>query len=92
MESVGAGTVIQRSSVRSVSNPLARIGNDRLLLDDVTVYGLRRQVIARKGEPPEVSDFLNTVERKHPQANVYAWCFEKEDGFWYLWIVWKETR
>lgn len=89
MESIGAGTAIQRSSVRSVVNPLARIGNDRLLLDDVTVHGLHRQVIARKFEPPDVDIYLATVRQKCPDAKVSTWMIEK-DEFFFLWMVWKE--
>ena len=25
-------------------------------------------------------------------AEVYAWCVFKDDGVFYLWIVWKETK
>lgn len=78
------------SSVRPTNRPLAWIGADRLLLDDVTRYGLHRRVVARKGEPPNVGDYLSTAQGR-TTANVYAWCVLRDDGFWYLWIVWKET-
>lgn len=64
---------------------------DRLLCDDVTIFDLRRMVVARKGEPPNVTDYLMTAQAQ-TKANIYAWCVLKDDGFWYLWIVWKETR
>ena len=67
------------------------IGADRVLLDDETIYGLRRWVVARRGEPPEVADLLEIVEGM-TQADVYAWCIEKDDGYWYLWMVWKEPK
>jgi hypothetical protein len=60
------------------------------LLDDITRYGLRRWVVARRGEPPEVTELLEIVAGI-TQALVYAWCVEQDDGYWYLWIVWKET-
>lgn len=89
MESVGAGIVTRRSSVHPPGQPLRWIGADRVLLDDITIYGLRRWVVARRGEPPEVGDLLGIVEGM-TQAEVYAWCVEKDDGYWYLWMVWKE--
>lgn len=89
MESICAEPVIRRSSVRSVESPLRWIGADRVLLDDVTVYGLRRWVVARRDEPPEVADLLE-IAAGMTKAEVYAWCIEKDDGYWYLWMVWKE--
>lgn len=77
-----------------MTRPLAWIGMDkadRLLADDVTIFGLRRMVVARKDEPPNVSDYLMTAQAQ-TTGQVYAWCVLKEDGFWYLWIVWKETN
>jgi poly(3-hydroxyalkanoate) synthetase len=67
---------------------------DRLLADDITVYDLRRIVVVRKGEPPNVSDYLAIAEGRTTAA-VYAWCVEREvneEPWWFLWIVWKETR
>jgi hypothetical protein len=92
MESVDAGTAKQCSTVRTVDKPLAWINGDRLLTDDVTIFGLRRYVVARRDDPPDVRAHLDMIENAHPTANVYAWCVEKDDGFWYLWIVWKETE
>lgn len=69
-----------------MSQPLAWIGSDRLLADDVTIFGLRRLVVARKDDPPNVTDYLMQMQ----DAEVYAWCVLKDDGFWYLWMVWKE--
>ncbi|MCZ2076191.1 MAG: hypothetical protein LC130_14465 [Bryobacterales bacterium] len=85
-------SAIPTSSVRRPSSPLAWIGmdkGDRLLADDVTPYGLHRLVVARRGEPPNVTDYLVTAQRR-TTANIYAWCVLKNDGFWYLWIVWKD--
>ena len=75
--------------MRHPNNPLRWIGADRVLLDDITRYGLRRWVVARLGEPPEVADLLEIVARI-TQAIVHAWCVAKDDGYWYLWMVWKE--
>lgn len=88
-EFVDAIAVVRRSACREFSNPLRWIGADRVLLDDVTEYGLRRLVIARRDEPPDVADLLEMAGQM-TQAEVYAWCVLKEDGFWYLWMVWKE--
>ena len=72
-----------------MNNPIRWIGADRVLLDDITRYGLRRWVVARRDEPPEVADLLEIVAQM-TQADVYAWCVEKDDGYWYLWMTWKE--
>ena len=88
MKFVSATTVKPISSVRSVDNPLAWIGSDRLLLDDVTVHGLRRQVIASKDQP-DVDVYLETIQQKCPDAKVSHWVIER-DGFFFLWMVWKE--
>lgn len=83
----GSVTIAKRfSPIRPVSQPLAWIGSDRLLADDVTIFGLRRLVVARKDDPPNVTDYLMQMQ----DAEVYAWCVLKDDGFWYLWMVWKE--
>ena len=82
----------ERSSrLRPTNRPLAWIGSDRLLLEDVTRFGLHRQGVARKGEPPNVEIYLSTVQRRYSNADVSHWLVEREDGFWYLWIVWKES-
>ena len=94
MESVNVPTAKPGSSVRPPVNPLRWIGADRVLCDDITVYGLRRWVVARHGEPPEVADLLEIVAGI-TQAVVYAWCVERVvngEAWWFLWIVWKETR
>jgi hypothetical protein len=77
------------SSVRPVDQPLAWIGNDRLLLNDRTTTGLRRRVIACKDEMPYQVEHLCQAYREAGKAKVDSWMFE-QDGFYYLWIVWKE--
>ena len=77
--------------VRSVDKPIAWLGADRLLLDDTTQYGLRRRVFARKGEWVDYLIHLKHARDMANGAEVYPWMFE-QDGFFYLWIVWKETK
>lgn len=89
MESVTASTATRPSSARPVDRPLGWIGSDRLLLDDTSAYGLRRYVVARKAEPPDVDAHMQVIEGS-TQSPVYAWCVLKDDGYWYLWICWKE--
>lgn len=78
------------SSLRPPKNPLAWVGNDRLLLDDQTVYGLRRKVIARKGDIPNQVTWLQAAYQQAGKADLNWWLVQKNDGFVYLWIVWKE--
>lgn len=78
------------SSLRPPKNPLAWVGNDRLLLDDRTVYGLRRKVIARKDDFPDYAAWLGAAYQQAGRAVVRWWIVQKNDGFVYLWIVWKE--
>lgn len=79
-----------RSAVRDVQDPITWAGPDRVLLDDVTVYGLRRMVIVRKGEEaPALEDWLTVARSKAQEREVYFWMFER-DGFNWLWIAWKE--
>ena len=83
---------VERSlPVRSVDKPIAWLGADRLLLDDTTQYGLRRRVFARKGEWVDYLIHLKHARDMAKGAEVYPWMFE-QDGFFYLWIVWKEKR
>jgi len=91
MASSSVVTAARRSRIRTVDNPLARIGSDRLLLDDVTAYGLHRQVIARRDEPPDVEVYLAAIRQKSPEADVSHWIVEKNE-FFFLWMVWKEPK
>lgn len=79
MESAVAIVAERRSACRDFNDPLRWIGADRVLLDDVTVHGLRRLVCARRGEPPAVADLLEIVAGI-TDADVYAWCVLKDDG------------
>ncbi len=79
------------STARPPEHPLAWIGSDRLLLDDVTPYGLRRKVIARKNEMMDMVMYLQLAMIQAGKATVHYWMFER-DGFWFLWMVWKVRR
>src|SRR5262245_1553864 len=77
--------------MRPVDRPLAWAGTDRVLLDDITVYGLRRFVVACKGDCPSEIAWLEQVARKAGEAEVKHWLVWKDDGYCYLWIIWKEA-
>jgi hypothetical protein len=66
---------------------LAFAGPDRLMLDDITPYGLRRKHIIRFGTLPDMSWVSTQLTRT--DRPVHAWAFmDKEVG--HLWICWKE--
>jgi hypothetical protein len=77
------------SGLRAMDNPIAWIGQDRLLCDDISRCGLRRRVIARRDEMPQQMEHLLQAYRLAGGAKVSWWMHLKE-GVWYLWIVWKE--
>lgn len=79
------------SILSPIDKPLAWIGSDRLLLNDVTVYGLRRKVIARKDDVPNVVGLLQVAFQEARDARVYWWLVARDNVF-FLWIVWKEGR
>ena len=91
MASSSVVTAVRGLPIRTVDNPLARIGSDRLLLDDVTRFGLHRQVIARRNESPDVEVYLAAIRQKSPEADVSHWIVEKNE-FFFLWMVWKEPK
>jgi hypothetical protein len=72
-------------------NPIAWIGDDRLLISDVTRYGLRRKLVARKGEPMDVETWMGVAEKEAQGNPVQGWLVEVGE-FYFLWIVWKETK
>ena len=88
MACTSASGAERSSRLRPTNRPLAWIGSDRLLLEDVTRFGLHRQVVARKNEPPNVNDYLAAIQQK-TNAEVHHWIVER-DGFFCLWMVWKE--
>ncbi|RPI95394.1 MAG: hypothetical protein EHM40_03330 [Chloroflexi bacterium] len=76
--------------LRPVDKPLAWAGPDRILLDDVTCFGLHRWVIARKNECPDQVSWLLEAFKRAGNADVRWRMVWKDDGYWYLWIYWKE--
>jgi hypothetical protein len=71
--------------------PIAWAGDDRLLLNDCTPYGLRRKVIARKsGWLANDQAWIEGAEKEAGRP-VMTFAFERDD-FFYLWIVWKDKR
>lgn len=79
------------SNLMPIDQPIAWIGDDRLLLNDRTIYGLRRKVVARKCEIPNVVQALQVAFQEARRAQVRWWLVQKEQNF-YLWIVWKEGQ
>jgi hypothetical protein len=88
---VSFGTAIMRDP----NKPIAWIGSDRLLLDDVTPYGLHRYVVANKSEPPDVTAYLKQIRNA---GYLETWLIEMDSngfllkGWWLLWIIWKEKK
>lgn len=79
------------SPVRPVDQPIAWVGADRILLDDVSRFGLRRQVIARRGEPMDVEIWVDAASNQSSMSRdrIHWWLVERGE-YWFLWIVWKE--
>jgi len=69
--------------------PVAWVGEDRLVLKDITRYGLNRRVIARKNVEPDVEAWLAVCEKEANGAEVWG-CLVQVENFYVLWIVWKE--
>lgn len=78
-----------RGDVRPPDKPIAWVGADRILLDDVTSLGLRRKVIARRDDIPNVVTWLQAAFEEAGNARVHWWLVDK-DPYSYLWIVWKK--
>lgn len=70
-------------------DPIAWVGEDRLVVKDCTRYGLNRRVIARKGDLPNVYDWLMHCNQEANDMQVYHWMVEVE-SYYVLWIVWKD--
>lgn len=71
-----------------INKPLTMFGHDRLLLDDISAYGLRRRVIARRADWPDVQAFLDVAKKEARGAEIYCWAYER-NGFYFSWICWK---
>jgi hypothetical protein len=72
-----------------LQKPLAWIGDDRLLISDVTRYGLHRKVVARKGGMMDVEGWVQVAERE-AQGNAVQGFLVEIGEFLFLWMVWKE--
>lgn len=73
--------------------PIAWVGADkadRLLISDVTQYGLHRTVVARKGELMDIEAWLQAAANDARRNEVHSWLIEIEE-FYFLWMVWKES-
>ena len=74
-----------------VMKPIAWVGADkadRLLISDVTRYGLHRTVVARKGEVMDIETWQQAIASE-AQSNEVT-CFLVEIGeFFILWMIWK---
>ena len=78
-----------RGDVRPPDKPIAWVGADRILLDDVTSLGLHRKVIARKDDIPNVVTWLQAVFDEARDAQVHWWLVQRGD-YMYLWMIWKK--
>jgi hypothetical protein len=70
---------------KSVSHPYW-VGNDHVVENVLTVFGLRRQHIIRKHGKPDLEMWV-----KASPANAHFWAFEDKQGDWHLIIAWKEA-
>lgn len=75
--------------MRPVDRPLAWLGQDRLLLDDC-INGMRRRVLAAKGDCPDMVSHLHQAYNAAGDADVDYWMAWR-NGYCFLWIVWKEA-
>ena len=64
-----------------------RVGDDLLVEDTVTRYGLRRKHIIRRGALPDVEAWKSAAPEG---ARVYWWTWKEEDDRWHLVICWKD--
>jgi hypothetical protein len=77
-------------AVRLPTEPLAWIGEDRVLLNDLTTLGMRRKVFARQDDVPNVVGLLQAAFEEARDAKVHWWLIGMPNGFIYLWIIWKK--
>ena len=78
-----------QGDVRPPDKPLAWIGLDRVLLNDTTSLGMRRKVVARKGDIPDQVQWLQVTFTEAGPARVHWWLVERGE-FFYLWMIWKK--
>lgn len=74
-----------------LQKPIAWIGSDRLVLDDVTKHGLHRLVIARKDGEPDFLAYYGMADKQSGGAEIMHFT-SKRDGFGLLWFLWKEQE
>jgi len=75
-----------------LQKPIAWVGTDktdRLLISDVTQYGLHRTVVARKGEVMDIEAWQRAVESEARGNAIEYWLVEIGE-FYFLWMIWKE--
>jgi hypothetical protein len=76
-----------------LSKPIAWVGSDksdRLLISDVTGYGLHRTVVARKNDLMDVDAWMQAVASEARNNPIEARLVQI-DEFFVLWMVWKEA-
>jgi hypothetical protein len=86
---VAAPSTRTKGDVRPPDQPIAWVGADRLLLNDVTSLGMRRKVVARKDDVPDQVQQLLAVYAEAKGAQVHWWLVERGE-FTYLWMIWKK--
>ncbi len=77
-----------------IHKPIAWVGadkSDRMLIADVTKYGLHRTVVARKDDVMDVEAWQQAVASEAMHNPVDGFLIEM-DGFFILWLVWKEAK
>jgi hypothetical protein len=73
-------------------HPIAWVGadlSDRLLISDVTRFGLHRTVVARKGELMDIDAWLQAAASEARKNEVEGFLVEIGE-FFVLWLLWKE--
>jgi len=65
---------------------LMQAGEDYLILDDVSRYGLHRRHIVREGDLPDPS-WVEVLQKKE---KVQAWGYMDDQNIGHLWITWKD--
>jgi hypothetical protein len=77
-----------------LQKPIAWVGADkadRLLISDVTRYGLHRTVVARKHDVMDIEMWMQVVETEAHGNEIQSFLV-MIDEFYFLWMIWKEIR
>lgn len=64
---------------------LMQVGDDYLIKDDVSRFGLHRRHVIREGGLPDVS----WVETQKKTAEVSYWMYMDDKDIGHLWMTWK---